>query len=438
MGGGPAGSSFAYFLLDTAERVGLEIQVDVYEPRDFNCPGPKGCNFCAGVISETLVRNLASEGINLDPTVIQRAINSYVWHTDKGNLHVQFSPEEYRIATVFRGSGPRDAKEYSGKSFDGLLLSMAERKGARLIRRRVLSTSRVEGGILVTSQSQDPQVYDLLAVATGINTPTLNLFRQIDDQYTPPSATKTAIREYYLGAETVRKYMGSSLHVFLMNIPRLKFGMLIPKGDYVTVCLLGQNVDETLVRDFMTAPELQACFPPGWNWEQSSCQCMPRIPVQGAIQPYADRVVFIGDAGVSRLYKDGIGSAFRAAKVAARTAVLNGISEMDFKRYYAPICKNTERDNFFGKIIFLITTFIQRISFFRQAVLCMAAREQARKIEPRMGSVLWDTFTGSAAYQDIFLRALKPSFLWQLAISFFHNTRIDYCTFTDHHYAEGD
>ncbi|HEX6302581.1 MAG TPA: hypothetical protein VFZ76_00210, partial [Anaerolineales bacterium] len=60
MGGGPAGSSFAYFLLDTAERVGLKIQMDVYEPRDFSLTGPKGCNYCAGVISESLVQNLAA------------------------------------------------------------------------------------------------------------------------------------------------------------------------------------------------------------------------------------------------------------------------------------------------------------------------------------------------------------------------------------------
>ena len=40
VGGGPAGSFFAYFLLTFAERMGLEVEVDIYEPRDFTQPGP--------------------------------------------------------------------------------------------------------------------------------------------------------------------------------------------------------------------------------------------------------------------------------------------------------------------------------------------------------------------------------------------------------------
>ena len=36
IGGGPAGSYFTYFLLSMAEMMGIELQVDVYEPRDFN------------------------------------------------------------------------------------------------------------------------------------------------------------------------------------------------------------------------------------------------------------------------------------------------------------------------------------------------------------------------------------------------------------------
>jgi hypothetical protein len=67
IGGGPAGSFFSYFLLRVAERVGRRIQVDIYEPRNFNMPGPAGCNMCAGVVSETLVQ--AAEGINHQLTV---------------------------------------------------------------------------------------------------------------------------------------------------------------------------------------------------------------------------------------------------------------------------------------------------------------------------------------------------------------------------------
>ena len=72
IGGGPAGSFFSIFLLDLAERMGMDIEVDIYEPRDYTKPGPVGCNMCGGIISESLVQNLASEGINLPPTIVQR------------------------------------------------------------------------------------------------------------------------------------------------------------------------------------------------------------------------------------------------------------------------------------------------------------------------------------------------------------------------------
>ena len=55
IGGGPAGSLFAYFALRFAEQMELRLSVDIYEPRDFTKPGSAGCNMCGGIVSETLV-----------------------------------------------------------------------------------------------------------------------------------------------------------------------------------------------------------------------------------------------------------------------------------------------------------------------------------------------------------------------------------------------
>ena len=76
IGSGPAGSLFAYFLLEMAGRVGTQLDVDIFESRKFVVPGPAGCNMCGGIISETLVQNLAIEGVNLPSGVIQRGIQS--------------------------------------------------------------------------------------------------------------------------------------------------------------------------------------------------------------------------------------------------------------------------------------------------------------------------------------------------------------------------
>jgi hypothetical protein len=52
----------------------------------------------------------------------------------------------------------------------------------------------------------------------------------------------------------------------------------------------------------------------------------------------------------------------------------------------------------------------------------MAAGEQQKQGgHRRMSIVLWDTFTGSAPYREIFLRILHPAFLarfvWNIAVS---------------------
>ena len=44
IGGGPAGSFFSYFLLQLAQRLDIDVGVDIYEWRDFSVPGPAGCN----------------------------------------------------------------------------------------------------------------------------------------------------------------------------------------------------------------------------------------------------------------------------------------------------------------------------------------------------------------------------------------------------------
>ena len=415
IGGGPAGSFFSYFLLEMSERVHLDIQVDIYEPRDFSHKAPTGCNMCGGIISETLVQYLAAEGINLPSTVVQRGIDSYMMHMDVGSSRIDTPRQEKRIAAVHRGGGPRSVQEHRWDSFDGYLLSLALEKGAQLIPKRVTGLDWTDGKPQVQVRDGLPAEYDLLAVAIGVNSSASYLFKDTNFDYQPPGTTKTAIREYYLGMDTIGRYMDSSMHVFLLDLPRLEFAAIIPKGDFVTVCLLGKAIDNDLLKDFLNTPQARTCFPPDWHWDEPACNCMPRINVHGSARPYGDRVVFIGDCGVSRLYKDGIGAAYRTAKAAAKTAVFHGVSEDDFARYFWPACKAIENDNNIGKFIFMVVRLIQRFQFARRGVLRMVSSEQQNtNSNQRMSGVLWDTFTGSAPYQDVFLRTLHPAFMGSL------------------------
>lgn len=422
VGGGPAGSMAGFFLQELAERVGMHLHVDLYESRDFSKTGPAGCNMCAGVVSETLVQTLAAEGINLPPEVVQKGIDSYILHTSGLNsVRIDTPAEELRIATVYRGSGPRAPLEegVEWSSFDAYLLEIARQHGVNVIHQRVKGIERGDDGRPVVVLKKDVrETYDFLIGATGVNSPTLGAFEKLGFNFKPPKVSKGHLSEIHLGSELTRKHLGSSMHIFLLDIPGLKFAALIPKVEYVTVCLLGKDIGKATVAKFFEAPEVRKCFPPevdlgsvdGCELGQA-CSCLPKLNLGPAANPYADRIALIGDAAVSRLYKDGIGAAYTTAKAAVVTAVFIGVSGSELKKHYAPVVNRITGDNRIGEVIFVITAFYQYLKFLRRGMVRMVHDEGlmagGRRI---MSRVLWDTFTGSATYREIFLRTLKPIF----------------------------
>jgi 2-polyprenyl-6-methoxyphenol hydroxylase-like FAD-dependent oxidoreductase len=220
IGGGPAGSFFSYFFLGMAEAVDLTVKVDIYEPRHFTHSGPAGCNHCGGIISESLVQILAAEGINLPPSVVQRGIESYVVHMDEGSVRIQSPVLEQRIASVFRGNGPRGGGDMPWDSFDGYLLGMAVDRGARLERKLVSGLEWVDGLPQLQHPGEEGSSYDLVALAVGVNSNLARLVRGSE----PSSATRTTrtyICEFQADQRTIRETLGSSMHVFLSDIPRL-------------------------------------------------------------------------------------------------------------------------------------------------------------------------------------------------------------------------
>ena len=418
IGAGPAGSMFSYFFLSMAETIGLDVAVDVFEPRRFCHRGPAGCNHCGGIVSESLVQRLATEGIRLPDCVVQRGIESYTLHTDVGDVEIATPLMEKRIAAIYRGNGPRSSEPMDTHSFDGFLLGLAKDKGARVIPRLVTGVRRGEESMTVQCADLFSDAYDLVVVATGVNSRFEEMLENETAEFARPERTKTFICEFHLGRKVIRETFGPSMHVFLLDIPRLEFAALIPKGDYVTLCLLGDDIDESLIDRFFSSPEVRDRFPGGMI-PGHVCHCYPRINVRAAAPVYADRLVLIGDSGSTRLFKDGIGAAYRTSKAAAKTAIFHGVGADDFRNYYAPLCRNISTDNRVGKLVFAFGSMVQKTRFARRGILKMAAREQQRADgQRRMSGVLWDLFSGSASYTDVFLRTLHPAYvgslLWNL------------------------
>ena len=91
-------------------------------------------------------------------------------------------------------------------------------------------------------------------------------------------------------------------------------------------------MDKAQLNTFMNQPKIQKMIPEGWDDSKKRCICFPNIPVNHARHPYTNRLVIIGDAGISRTYKNGIDSAFTTAQLAAKTAFERGVSEKILKK----------------------------------------------------------------------------------------------------------
>ena len=414
IGAGPAGSFFSYFLLKMANTMALDLQVDLYEPRLFCHRGPAGCNHCGGIVSESLVQRLATEGIVLPDEVVQRGIESYTLHMDVGEVEIATPMQERRIAAMYRGNGPRESEPLETQSFDGYLQQLASERGANLVRRVVTGVSNEGERMRVECADGFSDDYELVALASGVNSRLEEDIERQSGLFKKPDRTKAFVCEFKLGRDLIRETLGPSMHVFLLDIPRLEFAALIPKGDYATLCLLGDDIDEELMDQFFSSPEVKNCFP-GGEIPAHACHCYPRINLGTAKPTFADRMVMIGDCGTTRLLKDGIGAAYRTGKAAARTAVFHGVSAADFEKHYWPVCRKMHADNRIGKLVFRVASLIQGARFARRGVLRMTINEQRQSEKRRrMSEVLWDLFTGSAPYREVFLNTLHPVYIKDL------------------------
>jgi len=416
IGGGPASSFFSYFLLKMADTIDLELEVDIYEPRSFRYCGPAGCNHCGGIVSESLVQILAAEGIVLPDSVVQRGIESYVVHMDVGDVAIESPVREMRIAALYRGNGPREGGDAPLESFDGFLQDLAVERGARVVRQLVTDLEWERGYPQLKFADRSTAGYDLVAMGAGVNSRIIEMLDDHPEGFEPPKTTRAYICEFRSSEAEMLRMLGTAVHVFLLDIPRFEFAAIIPKGPFATVVMVGDELDEELVHRFLSDPVVRRTLPT--DVVPCVCTCRPLINLGARRRPYGDRIVLIGDSGVTRLYKDGIGAAFRTGKAAATTAVFNGVSEKDFEKGFWPTCRNIANDNAVGRVMFATNTVMKNSRLTRRAMLRMAQKEQATPgARPHMSSLLWNMFTGSAPYTEMFKGTLHPGFMGNLLLS---------------------
>jgi len=409
IGGGPAGSFFALFALHYARHVGLDLQVTIFEPRDFSRKGPPGCNMCAGLIPMRVIRELANIGIEIPPRLILNRISHYALHTAAGQIFVPQPDPDGDVVSVYRGNGPGHCAAMSDQvSFDGFLLDAARAQGVEVISGAVTEVTLRPRPLVQTKRGSFPA--DLVVLAAGVNR---RKVRFNDFPYRPPPRRKMAQTELCLEKETVGPTFGQSVHVFLPRDGSLEFGTLVPKGGCINASLLGNKLPLGSIDHFLALPSVKAVLPP---FTKRACSCEPRISVGSGRLLYGERFVAVGDAGTTRLYKNGIGTALRTARRAAHTAVLHGVAESQFRTHYSPLCREITWDNRAGRFLF---SFIHVFQHYRRLTLphmrSIAAEQfllPAKRLHSRL---LWGMFTGTYAYRPLLAMACHPALQIRLA-----------------------
>lgn len=391
-------------LLRLGELYDIHLEVLIFEPRDFTRTGPAGCNRCAGILSSRLWKNLDELGLSIPKDVIQADLDSYRVHFNHQSIQLERPDPTRRIISVYRGGGPRMAQPVPERSFDQFLLSQAIQRGAVHVKHRVREVMWDGQPIVKTATDHYPA--DLLVLAIGINSRSP---LELSFGYHPPKTEVMAQDEVIRPVD----WKPDEVNAYFKYPSGLGFGAIIPKGRYLNISLLGKGFTPHSIDDFVTAQDLTTEL--HYSSTSGLCGCTPRIAVGASSHYFGDRWVAVGDAAATRLYKDGIGSAFQTAKSAMSVAMQAGVSHSSFRKHYAPTCRSIARDNNYGFLLFRLWNFVLNSPRFLHVWKAAIQWEMTQPISLRThNQILWGMFTGDEPYRKLFYMGINPNGLLHL------------------------
>jgi flavin-dependent dehydrogenase len=220
----------------------------------------------------------------------------------------------------------------------------------------------------------------------------------------------TILAELPITDETIWERFRDNIVVFLYPSERIRYIVVIPKKNYITVSIINiadANHDDLtrFLNSEIFAPYLSQNEP----LVPRFCSCHPRIAISSSRRPFANRMVLIGDLSYTRIYKNGIESAYYTAQCAANTALKRGVSEKIFRRYYnLSMKKFFVLDNIFGRLMFFINDYIVKHHFFFRGFLRALSHSTKTRMNRHLRSVVWNMFTGRERYYKIFFQFINP------------------------------
>ncbi len=459
VGGGPAGAFFAIHALRRARELGKKIEVLILEKKkELNFYQPalplvawEGCNYCAGGISPRLADALRAAGLGLPPDIVEGSATAVTVHGDWKSVELPI-PEGRKMLSVFRGSRPSDRPgRYT--NFDSYLLARATDEGARVIaaEARDVRYPQADHGYMVPAQpSGKPLIGCLRATATGSKEETIEAdfvvlaggvnqapgmrvqsdrlvqaIAEVLPGFRPPRVRKALICEMQ-AEEDLLQYMQGEVHFAQYGSRELHIEMssLIPKGRWVTVVLLGKSVDRAepsqywqIVERFLQLPHIRRLLPKKARLKPV-CLCHPNMTVGVARNALGPRIALTGDMVVSRLYKDGIFSAFVTATALADCILEHGIDLRSLRSHYWPAVRSFHRDNRFGRVVFLLSSLVFSHPILSRIVYQALLTE--RKTKPKdkrpLANVLWRIASGDDSYHRILAAMCRPATAWLILV----------------------
>lgn len=437
IGGGPAGSFFAIHLLREAKQRNRHIDVTLIEKKALWEPTPaqrpaRACNYCAGAISPRLHARLERIGI-LIPDQLTGQVFSHIWiHGSWKNFPLRILPEQ-KMYSVFRGTLPDDRNAPSG-GFDHFILKTALEAGARAIAGEVLGIRQTPSAkpILTIKAAKGEQYTletDFAVIATGVNvcpgkphreSELFKSYRKINPRFIPPETRRALIFELKPGRDYLKKYMDREIYFIISGSGKLMFDhiALVPKGEYLTVALVGDCVDRASLpretaklRDIFLSlrpirnilPQITSQTPP------LSCTCYPNLAFGASKAPFGHRTAVIGDAAGARLYWDGLFSAFVAAQALAETAMTRGIDKRSLSNGYGPMVEWLARDIRYGKMVFKSMELAFGSPFLSRVMYQAFATEMKFKkmADWPLGNLLRKIGSGASDYEEVFHELLS-------------------------------
>ncbi len=430
VGGGPAGSLFAHFARQLALQKGLALDITIFDGKDFHKTGPPGCNMCAGVLAASFIKEMADSGIPLPPEVVQRYIQGYSIETPVGHLDLHPPEGTGPICTIYRGGGPRGSNPSDDASFDDYLLEHVKAEGTRVVTRYVQDIvlppdpdqpARLQ--LMGQAGAGETHEAELVVGAFGLNTWLTRKTSPLGFGYRPPEALASVQAEVWLGADQIKEAWGNHIYVYELGLPGARFVAITPKRDFLTVSMIGRALTEKDIPALFSHPVVRRRLPEGWELPSSFCHCRPHVADSPCRQPYTDRLVVVGDASTSRLYKNGLESSFVTARAAAEAAVNHGVSADAFREHYYPTCRALARDALYGRLLFFLHDRIFRRPRLTSAFLEAAAADNGSKGSRQLRRLGWSMLTGDRPYKDVLREMIAVSPYWSLAQAAFVSTK---------------